>query len=130
MKGASDIIVIILILLISLSLIGLVYTWSTGVLFQSYPKESQEKEYLRSRACLSMENINVFEGNAVLRNCGQIPLTKFKVYVDNAFSITSVPDKLEPDEEIGIGLPSFTVGNHSYYATSDYAETVVYTLSP
>jgi hypothetical protein len=137
MKGISDIIVLVLLLIISVSLIGLAYVWSVGAVFDPYPEERTGEQYLKSRSCLSMENIDVEGGTASLRNCGKTALSTFAVYVDNIENTTSSSNlnsglaegTLYPGESYPIEFQEFSSGTHTYYVTADYTQTVAYTLS-
>ena len=109
-RGISEIIIMILLLLIVASLISVVYIWSTTHAFEYYPEEEISRQYLRSRACLSLEEINGIAGTAVIRNCGLIPLSNFTLYIDESVVGTAVlPDKLEPNEESAITFPTKTI---------------------
>jgi len=128
MKGVSTVVIIILLILISISLVGALYIWSTNATFDIFPEEDIEQKYQRSRACISLEDINGTAGEAVIRNCGFVPLTDIGFYIDNSLIGFSYPTVLNPNEEIVVIFDPVS-GEHSYYAISDLAETPLMTSS-
>lgn len=121
-KGVSEMVVAVLLLLIAVSLVSVVYLWSTTNMFKSYPEESVSRAYLRSRACLSLEEINGTAGKAYMRNCGLVNLTNFTFYIDGAAQAVALPPFLEPSQKYQITFAVQT-GQHGYLATSDIIET-------
>ena len=107
MKGISNIIAIILILLIAISLLALLYLWLTGFavdLFNLGGNETQRvTQAIGSRFVIeSVDNEVVF-----IRNTGQTKLTDFFVTVND------IPVAFTAPSELGVGL----VGNITLNAT-------------
>ncbi len=121
-KAISGLIVMVLLLMISVSLVAAIYVWSSSIAFESYPEESISRSYLRSRACLSLEEIDGVGGTATLRNCGLIPLSNFTLYIDGEIVSSALPDDLDPNEGETITFDVQT-GEHGYLVVSDIIET-------
>ena len=122
-KGLSEIVVMVLLLLIGASLVAVVYMWSVENVFEAYPEESVSLSYLRSRSCLSLENINGTMGTAYLRNCGLINLTNFTLYIDGSPQTAAMlPPYLEPNQGEAITFLA-QAGEHGYIVVSDITET-------
>jgi len=122
-KGVSQIILALLLLLISTSLVIALYLFSTGTIVELFPNQTQE-QFQRSRACLSLEEINLTLGEMEMKNCGKVPLRNFLVFIDGSNLSTTYPEKLEPTESTTIGFsPLF--GEHNFLAISDLAETAL-----
>ena len=120
MKAISQIVILVLILMIAVSLTVSLYFFATGTVFNVYPNETAQLDYLRSRACLDLE---VNSTNYLLiTNCGLVPLSKFQLYVDYLPINADFPDKLDPKQTLifPIGL---LVDEHTYVITSDLAES-------
>lgn len=129
MKGVSTVVIVILLILISISLVGALYIWTSNVTFDIFPEEDIEQRYQRSRACLSLEDIDGGNGSATIRNCGLVPLRDVELYLDNSLVSFQYPDTLDPNEAIVVTFTSPAPGTHSYYAIADIAETPVITSS-
>lgn len=130
MKAISQIIATILILLIAVSLVVMLYVWSTGILPKIYSGENSTKEYLRSRACLNIESAGWSDAYAVIKNCGYVPLKDFKVYVNGKNVSAIVPVKLDPQEvgEVQITSPHPLTDSYDILVTADLAESPVVTV--
>jgi hypothetical protein len=131
MKGVSTIVVEILLVLIALSLIAAVYLWSTSVVFESYPGGELSHQYQRSRACLSLEQINIMvtASSAIIRNCGLVPLSNMMFYIDNAPVVFEYPSSLDPNANFTVTFTKPASGSHSFFAVADLAETPLMTSS-
>lgn len=120
MKAVSQIVILVLILMIAVSLTVSLYFFTTETVFDVYPNETAQLDYLRSRACLDLE---VNSTNYLLiTNCGLVPLSKFQLYVDYLPINADFPDKLDPKQTLifPVGL---LVDEHTYVITSDLAES-------
>jgi len=127
-KGISQIVIIILILLIAVSLTSALYMWAGQTVFQIYPEDTQERIYMRERACLGVDRIS--NTQITINNCGLVPLKDFKIYVNGVNQNPSVPESLEPGESSDIAV-NINLGQR-VYVTSDYAESpsVIYSALP
>jgi len=121
MKGISQLMVVILLLLISFSMVSLYFLWSKNVLFEIFPSESTETQYLRSRSCLGIENIyKAVDGSLKIKNCGKTPLKEIILYVDyTEYEISQT--QLNPQEHMIVEIDTSEV--HEYIAISDLAES-------
>ncbi len=127
-KGISNIVAIILLLLMGIALIASLYVWSTSVMFDVYPEEQYNKTYLRQRACLSIEEIDILETEITLRNCGYVPLSEFQLYVDMLPVDFNFKDKLDPSESAtGTFSEKYRFGTHKFYVTADLSESEIIT---
>lgn len=129
MKGVSGVIIVILLVLISISLVGSLYIWATNTTFDIYPEEDIEQKYQRSRACLSIDDIDGASGTAIIRNCGLVPLSDVELYLDNSRLDFAYPDVFDPNDELIVTFTSPVSGEHTYYAIANLAETPLITSS-
>ena len=86
MKGISAIVVMILILLISVSLVGLGYIFFTEILttVTTTGEESISQTVVSMLARMTIESVTAGNpGNIYVRNTGKVNLTNFAVYVDD-----------------------------------------------
>ncbi len=124
-KGLFPIVTVILVLLIAIVITVLAMIFLSEFTLKPFPEEAFNKSYLRSRACLSLENIDTVEKTLTMKNCGKISLSNFRLYIDFQNPIFLGIDKLDPQELVtvnyGVNLPPET--NHSFYVTADYTET-------
>jgi hypothetical protein len=142
-KGVSQIIVIILLVMISVTLVSSLFLWASSNTFNIFPEEEQNISYLRSRACLNIDDIvfrysdlklgeptcPAFTGDIILRNCGYVPISDFKLYINSVFVESTFQDKLEPSET---GIMEFTDPcsgdiTFRFLVVSDLAESQVIT---
>ncbi len=121
-KGISEVVVVILVLLIGLSLASALYVFSRGSILQIFPNETSQREFQRSRACLSLEDINITSGVMKMRNCGLVPLKSFGIFIDGSKLNISYPEKLDPTQSFAVNFSPLS-GEHSFLAVSDLAET-------
>lgn len=128
MKGVSEIILVILILLIAISMTAVLFIWVNQTTFNIYPEESQQTAYLRQKACLGIENIG--SSQVTIKNCGATMLEDFKVYVDGSLQTVTVPNKLYPGNvsAITVTIPE----NSKVFVTSNYAQSpaIRYIVNP
>lgn len=132
MKAVSEIIAMFLVLIIAVSLIAMLYLWSTGVLPQLYSGVNETNQYARSRACLNIEYVAWHDGYLVIKNCGLTPLKDFKLYINgNNVSTRGTPAKLDPQEQGGMQINSSFSPSDSYdiFVTADLAESPVVTVT-
>jgi len=128
-KGASHIFLAILILMIGISLVALLAVILPNIAFEAYPEEAYNKTYLRSRACLGLENVDWEAQTLTLKNCGLISLTDFNLFVDYEEVGNLNLDKLDPTESATVNYDiSLSSGSHYFYVTADYAETPFITV--
>jgi hypothetical protein len=122
-KGLSQLIVVMFLMMMGIALTATAYFWSQGVVFAIYPNETQDIAYMRSRACLNIQEITM--NKVVINNCGSVPLERFNLYI-NDISETLLPDleKLNPGDVYEIPTSSHS-GTVPVYITSDYAESPV-----
>ncbi|NIO44273.1 MAG: hypothetical protein GTN36_01820, partial [Candidatus Aenigmarchaeota archaeon] len=73
-KGLSPIIAVILVLLIAISLTVLAMVWLPRFTSRLFPEVLFNESYMRSRACLSIEDVKGLFGFFTIKNCGKIPL--------------------------------------------------------
>lgn len=123
-KGQVQIFLVILILMIGLALIVILALWLPNIAFEAYSEEAYEKSYLRSRACLSLESVDINSQDLIIKNCGLVPLRDFKVYIDFNEVASDNINILNPQESLtiyyGLSLPE---GSYEFYVTADYAES-------
>jgi len=131
MKGVSTIVVEILLVLIAVSLVSAVYFWSTSVVFESYPGGEVSHQYQRSRACLSLEQINITAtaSSAIIRNCGMVPLSNMMLYMDSVQVSFQYPTSLDPNVNFTVTFTKPASGSHSFFVVADLAETPLMTAS-
>ncbi len=129
MKGVSTLVIAILLILISISLVGALYIWTSNVTFDIFPEEELNQQYQRSRACLSLEDLDAVAGMVNIRNYGLVPLRDLGFYLDNSLVSSEYPDTLNPNDVTNVTFTPPISGSHSYYAIADIAETPVITAS-
>jgi len=127
-KGVSNILLAILILVIGASLTAALAVWLPEIAFEAYPEEAYNKSYLRSRACLSLGDIS--SESLTIKNCGLVPLSDFRLYIDFHEAILSGIEKLDPQESATIDYSIIEYGKceeeiHEFYVTADLAESPV-----
>lgn len=129
-KGLSTIISVMLVLLIAVATTVLVIMWLPRLTFKIFNIESSfNQSYVRSRACLSLENVDTIGKTLTIKNCGKITLGDFNFYIDEN-KLSLYLEKLDPQESVTINyVENLTQGEHYFYITSDYAETPVITFS-
>lgn len=124
MKGVSEVVVVILILIIGVSSVVSFYSWSTGtvpILGKSVEQISGE-EFLRTKACLKIDKIYFSESGISIRNCGSVPLSNFAIYIDDLPVDKTAPSVLEPMEMKNITIKSAVAsGAHTVKVISNYA---------
>jgi len=126
-KGISQIIVAVLILMIAITMVGLVYVWANEIGFNFYPGEEIQTNYDRSRACISLESMNKSSGEIIIKNCGKIVLTGIDIYIDGQLKYTDNEIKIEP-QKYGI-ITIVPLEGAKIIIASDLAETPVMTVS-
>jgi hypothetical protein len=127
-KGITQVFLSVLLLMIGISLTSLVYLFATGAIYNIFPSESFNASYQRTRACISLENVDFYNANLTLKNCGLVPLTKFRLFID----LTEIPlsiSKLEPQESATIHYARYLEGMHNFIVFTDYAETPLMELN-
>lgn len=124
-KGASQIVVVIFLLLIGLAMTALLYEWAPQVVKNIYPEETQNVQYMRQRSCLGIENIT--SSNITINNCGSVPLEEFNVYLDGINQNINVPE-LNPGRNYTI--PIVIISKADVQITSQYAQTPVVKFVP
>lgn len=131
-KGISNLVAVILLMLISVSLVASLYIWSTANIFEVYPEEQYNRTYLRSRACLSIEDIRIAIDRSrsmiTLRNCGYVPLSEFQLYINMLPVDSSFQDKLEPSESAIMIMGIIPESTDKVYVTADFAESEILTV--
>ena len=127
-KGLSPIIAVILILLIAIGLTVLVMIILPRFTFKLLPETFFNESYMRSRACLSIEDVKGLFGFFTIKNCGKIDLTDFKFFLNGKFISSLNIEKLEPSQFISFYDMPIPGGRHEIYITADYAESPPYKL--
>jgi len=120
-KAISEIFAIILLLGIGVSLATLVYLSQTNVT-AIYPSQFFNTSYYRSRACVSLENVDFISNNVTIKNCGLVPLSKFILSID----LQQIPldiTKLDPKQNITVNYGIALTGFHDFAVYADFAET-------
>jgi len=121
MKGVSEIVLIVLILLIGVSITALVYTWASDTVFSIYPEDTDERAHTQQRACLGIESMT--NTKVVINNCGLVPLKNFKVFVNGNLQSVIIPPILDPGETYSFDVT--VEETDKVQVTSDYAITPV-----
>lgn len=121
MKGVSEIVLIVLILLIAVSITALVYTWASHTTSSIYPEGTDERAYTQQRACLGIERMT--NTQVIINNCGLVPLKNFKIFVNGNLQGVIVPAVLDPGETYSFDV-TLTEGD-MVQTTSDYAYTPI-----
>lgn len=125
-KGLSTIISVILVLLIAVSTTALVALTLPKLTFNIFNVESSfNQSYVESRGCLSIESVDPYNREVIIKNCGKISLSNFRLFIDfNEVSISSIPE-IEPSEEAVINyLKCLSEKNYyNFYAIADLAES-------
>jgi len=124
MQGISTIITIILIVVIVITLVSLLYLFSSNLITSTTAvgDVSIENVKNRTKGCLRIENVDEKNGNITLRNCGYVPLSDFKVYV-NDVEKASDPGTLEPGSILTVNL-ELGGGTYDIFASSNNAESL------
>lgn len=126
MKGVSEVVVIVLILLIGVSVTAVLYIWASETAFSIYPEETQDVAYMRQRACLGIMTLT--ETEVVINNCGSVPLKNLKLYINGELQNIVLPSQLDPWEEKTIFIN--LVNDDRVQITSDYAYSPVVEFIP
>lgn len=124
MKGVSEVVVVILVLIISVSAVISFYSWATGTipLLGKSVEQMSGEEFLRTKACLKIDKIYFSENNISVRNCGSVSLSNFAVYIDDLPVDNAFPSALEPMEIKNVTLKSSVAsGAHTVKVISNYA---------
>ncbi len=124
-KGVSEYVAVLLLMIISLALAGLVYIFYQSNINTIYPEGQIGEKYASTRACLSIDELNAARGAAAIRNCGQVPLGSFALYIDDVKQAVSLPQTLQPNEKFNIAFTPLTAGRHVIYASSDKASSAI-----
>lgn len=102
MKGISAIVVMILILLISVSLVGLGYIFFTEILatVTTTGEESISQTVVSMLSRMTIESVTAGNpGNIYVRNTGKVNLTDFAVYIDDVRDVSATaPGILMPGD--------------------------------
>jgi parallel beta-helix repeat protein len=128
-KGLSTIVSVILVLLIAVATTVLVIMWLPKLTFKIFNLESSfNQSYVRSRACLSLENVDTIGKTLTIKNCGKITLGDFNFYIDEN-KLSLYLEKLDPQESVKLNYIEYLKkGYHNSYVSSNYAETPVVTF--
>jgi parallel beta-helix repeat protein len=127
-KGLSPIISAILILLIAISVTLLAIIWLPKFIIKIFPQLGFNESYVRSRGCLSIENVKGLFGLFTIKNCGKVALSDFSFFIDNNFINKLNIGTLNPSQSIDFYDMPITGGRHSLYITADYAESPPYAV--
>lgn len=127
-KGLSPIISAILILLIAISVTLLAIIWLPRFISNIFPWLSFNESYIRSRGCLSIENVDGLFGLFTIKNCGKVALSDFSFFIDSSFISKLNIGTLDPSQTIDFYSMPITGGRHSLYITADYAESPPYAV--
>ncbi len=125
-KGLSPIISAILILLIAISVTLLAIIWLPRLTSRIFSLLGFNESYIRSRGCLSIENVNGLFGLFTIKNCGKVALSDFSFFIDSSFISKLNIGTLNPSQSIDFYSMPITGGRHSLYITADYAESPPY----
>jgi flagellin-like protein len=118
-KGVSAIISVILIILITVSLIALVYQWLSGQTTQT--QSELGRNAFKSEGCLKIENIDTRTNKIIVRNCGDIDLNNIVLFVDSKPVVNYQGTLLAGNiAQINYAL---SLGEHEILLTSNYAES-------
>jgi hypothetical protein len=124
MRGISAIFAIVFVLLIAVALTGIAAAWSVGVLPIMYePVEAEEIAYLRARACLNIDSVDLKARTLVVRNCGFVPLADLKLYIDYVQVQADFPPKLDPQQRASVGYEG---EGAEFWAIADLAESPIF----
>ncbi|OGI11652.1 hypothetical protein A3K64_00865 [Candidatus Micrarchaeota archaeon RBG_16_36_9] len=127
MKGISNIIEIVLIIVITSSVIALIYQWSYAS--TSEVQKELEKDVVQNEGCLKIESIDTVNKKIVIRNCGENSLSSFQVYLDSK-PFASYSGKLDSGSITQINYTQdISSGDHDIKIYSDYAESPKITFS-
>jgi hypothetical protein len=121
-KGISPVISAMLVTLIAISFTIVVMVWLPNFTYGVTSNTGLNSSFDRSRGCLSIEDVNATARNVTLRNCGQIPLSNFSLYIDGQLA-GQVNSIIDPGQAVKFSGISIASGNHEFYATSDNAES-------
>ncbi len=127
-KGLSPIVSAILILLIAISVTLLAIIWLPKFIIKIFPQLGFNESYVRSRGCLSIENVKGLFGLFTIKNCGKVALSDFSFFIDSNFINKLNIGTLEPSQTIDFYDMPITGGRHSLYITADYAESPPYAV--
>jgi len=127
-KGLSPIISAILILLIAISMTLLAIIWLPKFIIKIFPQLGFNESYIRSRGCLSIENVDGLFGLFTIKNCGKTALSGFSFFIDSNFINKLNIGTLNPSQSIDFYDMPITGGRHSLYITADYAESPPYVV--
>jgi len=127
-KGLSPIISAILILLIAISVTLLAVIWLPKFVIKIFPLLGFNESYIRSRGCLSIENVYGLFGLFTVKNCGKVALSDFSFFIDGKFINKLNIGTLEPSQSINFYDMPITGGRHNLYITADYAESPPYAV--
>ncbi|MBU3905230.1 MAG: hypothetical protein KJ906_03725 [Nanoarchaeota archaeon] len=124
MKGISQIVAVILMLMIGVSMVGVLFVWSQNTVLDIYPEEETEAQYLRQRACIGIQGVvhGINGDNVTVNNCGSVPLDDIKVFVnDEVVSQKIDPIKFNPSTNQNITVVDPIRVGDRIYVTSDLA---------
>ena len=128
-KGVSNLFAAVLLLMIAVSLVTSIYLFLPDITVILYPEERFNASYLRSRACLGLEDIalNGTQCSYDLRNCGQVPLTDFSILMNGQEIDPGSLSRLQVLNPGGLAkislINNITAGNYSFLVVSDLAES-------
>ncbi|NIM47334.1 MAG: hypothetical protein GTN40_04225 [Candidatus Aenigmarchaeota archaeon] len=128
-KGLSPIVAVILILLIAISLTVLAMVWLPRFTFKLFPLPGFNESYVRSRGCLSIEDVKELFGFFTVKNCGKIALSDFKLFVGGKFVSNLDIEILEPLQSVNFIDMPLPAGEYEIYITADYAESPPFRLN-
>ena len=124
-KGVSEYVAVLLLMIISLALAGLIYIFYQSNINTIYPGEQIGEKYASTRSCLSIDELNAAAGTALMRNCGQVPLSSFALYIDDVKETVSLPQTLQPNEKFNIAFRPLSAGKHVIYISSDKTSSAI-----
>jgi|MudIll2142460700_1097286.scaffolds.fasta_scaffold128090_2 FlaG/FlaF family flagellin (archaellin) len=118
-KGVSTIIATILILIITVSLISLVYTW-----LSSYaPQPDIQNNINAGKGCLKIESVDTESKTVTIRNCGDIALSSIVLFIDLKTS-TRYSEALNAGEIAQLSYTeNINIGSHEIMVSSNYADS-------
>jgi FlaG/FlaF family flagellin (archaellin) len=106
MHGVSAVIVVIMLLMISVSLAGLAYTFATAMVTETTETGSEMIEQTTSSMLAQMTIESIGDNNVYIRNTGQTDLSSFSVYVNDKSVDISAPSSIPPGQLDSISIHS------------------------
>ncbi len=127
MKGVSQVVMAVLLVLIGISLTASYISFAGGSLFSvtNATEQRVEQDILKSKACLKILSLDLKTNSVKLWNCGSLALTDLAVYIDDIPASADLPKRLNVGEIAVATITSpISLGTHTFKISS--AQAVAY----